>query len=281
MGLRSIGVASFVSILLVQISGYGQSTSALPKFEAGIIKVNKSGDTRAQGSRLHGGQLAWQNLTLKAIMGQAFISQFVGGPSWLDDEFIGAPNWIGSDRFDLRATSPQDTSVENVRLMLQGLLFDRFKLAIHRETKLRRVMVLTVDKQGNLRPSTGSSSGEKGCVQRPDPDSQIHYVCTGMTMGDLAETLPRIAPLFFNGPCVDMTGLTGTFDLKLDWLGRVFADPPAPGAAPDPGVKYADRADGSATLFNSLEKLGLKLQERRQPYPTIVIDHLERTPSEN
>lgn len=230
---------------------------------------------------MHGGQLAWQNLTLKAIMGQAFISQFVGGPSWLDDEFVGAPGWIGPDRFDLRATSPQDTSVENVRLMLQDLLFDRFKLAIHREMRLRRVMVLTADRKVNLHASGAPSSAEKGCVQNPNPDSQIHYVCTRMTMSDLAETLPRIAPLFFTGPCVNMTGLAGTFDFNLDWLGRVFADAPAPGTSADPGVKYADRADGSATLFKSLEKLGLKLQEQRQPYPTIVIDRLERIPADN
>ena len=258
----------------------GQTTGARPKFEAAVVKVNKSGDTRAQGSRLHGGQLSWHNLTLRSIMGLAFVDQYIGGPGYLDDEFVGTPDWFSSDRFDLIATSPSDTSVENIRLMLQDLLFERFKLVIHREPRRRRVWALTAGKQVNLSPAGGAAAGQKGCVPGPDVDTLIHKICTTMTMPDLAQTLPQIAPLFFtSGPVLDMTDLKGTYDFKLDWVGRVFSQQPAPGAAIDPAT-FVDRGNGP-TLFDSIEKLGLKLEERQQPHPTIVIDHLERIPSEN
>jgi uncharacterized protein (TIGR03435 family) len=94
-------------------------------------------------------------------------------------------------------------------------------------------------------------------------------------MADLADWLPtRIAPSFIDRPVVDLTGLKGPYDIQLDWVPR-----PLVGNAADPAS--ADVAAG-ATVFDALDKqLGLKLEERKLPMPVIVIDHIERVPTEN
>jgi uncharacterized protein (TIGR03435 family) len=95
-------------------------------------------------------------------------------------------------------------------------------------------------------------------------------MCQHMTMDDLADTLPGLAPGYVRDtPVVDQTGLKGSYEFKLDWTpaGRLNASP-----------------DGTAgiSLFDALEaQLGLKLENRKIPLPTVVIDHIDRVPSEN
>jgi uncharacterized protein (TIGR03435 family) len=85
-----------------------------------------------------------------------------------------------------------------------------------------------------------------------------------MTMPDLVKELPDLAPDYMDKTVVDQTGLTGTYDFMLDWVSRRDLD-----------------AVGGVAMFGAVEKLGLKLEERKQPMPTIVIDHVDRTPAEN
>jgi uncharacterized protein (TIGR03435 family) len=75
----------------------------------------------------------------------------------------------------------------------------------------------------------------------------------------LADGLPDLAPGYINKPVVDQTGLTGAYDFHLDW------------AAP----KFIDET-GGLTMFGAIEKLGLKLGNKKLSLPTVVIDHLER-----
>jgi len=91
----------------------------------------------------------------------------------------------------------------------------------------------------------------------------------------LADWLPtRIAPSFIDRPVVDLTGLKGPYDIKLDWVPRPLVGNAADGAT-------AEAAAGS-TVFDALDRqLGLKLEERKLPLPVIVIDHVERVPTEN
>jgi uncharacterized protein (TIGR03435 family) len=80
-----------------------------------------------------------------------------------------------------------------------------------------------------------------------------------MTMADLAERLPGLAPLYFDLPVVDSTDLTGTYDFKLDWVGLGNVD------------------QGGLTMFDAVDKqLGLKLEKKRLPMSIVVIDHVER-----
>jgi uncharacterized protein (TIGR03435 family) len=255
-------VATVSVLVLMSSAGFSQSPAAPPAFEAAVVRVNHSGETRAQGSRVRGGQLTWTNLTLKTILSLTYTEDFTGGPNWLE-----------SDRFDIVAKSPADTPVETVRLMLQTLLVQRFKLVTHREEKNTVVYALVVGKKGP-HLQTAAASGPPVCNPGEGIDGLFHRTCTNMTMKALAETLPGLARGYFSPDSnllrpravMDSTGLTGSYDFRLDWI-------------PQP-VDRADLAAGP-TIFDAVDKLGLKLEERKQPMPIIAIDHVDRVPEEN
>jgi uncharacterized protein (TIGR03435 family) len=195
--------------------GWTQSGAGTPAFEAAVVKVNSSGDIRAQGTALRGGQLTWRNLTMKTILNFAFANYAFAGGIVRFDQFEGGPDWLGSSRFDITAKSPNDTPPQTVQIMLQNLLIDQLKLQFHRESRVKPVYALTVGKQLRLQESSGP--GAAGCATVDGAQDQNHKDCKQMTMAALADALPQLAPLYFDRPIVDVTGLKGIYDFKLDW----------------------------------------------------------------
>ena len=245
--------------MLMSTAAFAQS------FDAAVVKVNKSGETRGQGSRVRGGQLTWINLTLATILSLSYSHDPAGGPANPNEAPVGGPGWLESDRFDLVAKSPGDTPVETVRVMLRKLLAEQFKLAVHPEERTTEVYALVVGKQGaKLQGSSGS--GASSCAPGEGIQGLFHRTCANMSMAALAEALPWLARGYIDRQVVDQTGLKGSYDFKLEWT-------------PRPSDK-SDVAAG-ATMFDAIEKLGLKLEGSKQPVPILVIDHLERVPTEN
>ena len=245
--------------VLIPCAGFGQSPSLRPEFEVADVKVNHSGQPGVQGGFLPGGQLSVRNIPMKELIVQAYKA---GGVS-------GGPNWLDSERFDIVAKAPPNTAEDALRLMLQTLLAERFKLAIHREQKSTAVFALVAAKRG-FKLQTAAGSGRPKCSPGQGAEGLNHTVCTNFTMADLAAALPtRIAPSFIDRPVVDLTGLKRTYDIQLDWVPR------------SPTGNTADGAAGP-TVFDALNKqLGLKLEERKLSMPVIVVEHIERVPSEN
>ena len=257
--------------LLLVLSGWGfaQPGEPRPSFDVAELKINKSGQQRMQVNFLPSGQIVARNIPLKLLIAQAYKvrNEYVqGGPSWIEDE-----------RYDLIAKAAPGTSTDAMREMAQIVLADRLHLAIHREEKEMPVYALVPAKQGaKLQPSAGS--GEPKCSPNSITDGQAHRICTNFTMQNLAETLPSLAPFYFDRPVVNLTGITGTYDIKLDWTVRPPSAPPGP-PSDNPGV--ASEVAAGATIFDSVEKqLGLKLEGRKHPMTVIVIDRVERTPTE-
>jgi len=186
-----------------------------------------------------------------------------------EEYLTGGPRWIDSDRFDLIGKAPPNSSVDAERLMIQGVLARRFHLQVHSEDKAMPIYALVVSKKGQkLRPAVASGDPD-GC--RPhdmtnSPTDGVHYSCHNLTMTRLAEWLPRRAAGYVDLPVVDLTEITGSYDFQLDW---------------SPRMPEGDPPDG-VTVFGALEEqLGLKLDRRKHPMPTIVIDHVDRSPTEN
>ena len=174
-----------------------------------------------------------------------------------DYQIAGAPAWENSEYFDVSAKAPADKAKLNfgeAMPMLQALLEDRFKLAINREKKTVEGYALVVAK-----------SGPK--LQRNTDDQMAGGYGPGRLMGRHI-SLPEIATHLsqsLNLPVVDSTSIEGYYDVDLRWR-------PDDLAAPN---------DERPTIFAALQELGLKLQSQRLPAEIIVIDHLERTPTEN
>jgi uncharacterized protein (TIGR03435 family) len=172
------------------------------------------------------------------------------------------------------ARAPAGTSTDTVRLMLQRLLADRFHLVVHREEKVVKVYAMVAAKSGFKLKQAGG--GEPVCAPSIGNDNVYHRDCRNMSMQRLAEQLPNFAPRFFEGrPVVDATGLTGMWDFRLDWT-------PLSGGLAGLGAGPDQEFDTGTTIFATMEKnLGIKLERREQSMPVIVIDRVDRVPTEN
>jgi uncharacterized protein (TIGR03435 family) len=222
-----------------------------PRFEVASIRPSGDATRDTSGSKSGHGRLTMNNVTLKrCIMGAYGIgpNQIVGGPEWLD-----------SLRYSIEAKA--DTAAGDTELMgmLRTLLVDRFKLALHRETRPLQVFVLEVAKNGpKLEVSKDAESrtnNQRGSIE-----------ARKTTMNRFAEILSRQMDI----PVVDRTGLEGVFNLKLEW---------------DPESGKPSRADAASenrpSIFTAIqEQLGLRLRAQKAPVEVLVIDHAE-APTEN
>ncbi len=228
------------------------------------MKVNKSGEVRMAVDFLPGGRLSMRNVPMKVMIQMAYHVR--------PEAVTGGPDWLGSDRFDIVAKALQTTSPDELRRMLQTLLAERFKLAVHTEQKIMPAYALVLGKTGpKLQPSETALLTEQRCGPGEGAAGQKHVACQHITMAVLADTMQEIAPRDIDMPVVDQTGLPGAYNFKLDWTPAVRA---AARAFPD--------APEGRTLFEAVEaQLGLKLENSKLPLPVIVIDRVDRTPTEN
>jgi uncharacterized protein (TIGR03435 family) len=175
-------------------------------------------------------------------------------------------NWYDIDA--KVAGSPGD---DEIRLMFQTLLEERFKLKVHRETKDLEVYALTQTKKGPKLKDWTEGAPPQRVIGRVVADGMVanfssrddphHLVGRKVTIARLASYLTRMLQI----PVMDETRLAGDFDFELTW----DSDAP-PLAPPDPGLV-------AAVLQ---EQLGLKLEKRKRPVGILVVDHVEK-PSEN
>jgi uncharacterized protein (TIGR03435 family) len=218
------------------------------------------------------------------------------------------PNWAGTDYFAILAKAPiSKPTKDQMRLMVQSLLAERFKLALHFELQEVPVFALTLVDPGKLGPQIRPHSEGPPCPTKQDeaevvalesdpnvwPPSCGAVILAG-TPGNLG--LPQAKKtsahtLLFAGrnvglglfmsnrmgrPIVNQTGLMGNFDFRLEYL-------PEPGsvwAKLDPNTQAGDPRNGPTYLEAVKEQLGMKLEATKASFPVLVIDHVER-PSEN
>jgi uncharacterized protein (TIGR03435 family) len=241
----------------------------------------------------------------------------------------GGPKWLDSEQFDIVAKVPEGATKEQVKVMLQNLLAERFKLTLHRETKELPMYALVVGAKGpKLKDSTVTDTppaldsqpkasgappplrdmkiGPDGCPEMPPmaagragnfmmmTPNGVCLISNGQTMDGLATQLSNR----FDRPVVDLTGLKGKYDLRLRYDpssmpggrggasmmgGMMIKDGPGLGpAGGDPGSRSAPDRDPPPSIFNALqEQLGLKLEAKKGPVDLLVIDHVQRMPTEN
>ncbi len=263
---RHIALATFGAILLLTDTGFCQAARAPLAFEQVDIRASSPGDQVETVGILPDGHIRLRNATLRTIIAAAYDvdeSRVTGGPAWLD-----------SDRFDITAKTAPTTSKEVRLLMLQGLLAERFKLAVQHEKTTDMVYSLAVGPNGP-KLQTAAAPGPQGCSTKIE-QKQIHRSCTSYTMADLAEMLPQIAPAYLDLPVIDETGLKGSYDIEIDWMGRGQYD--AAQAAQAAGAPAEPQA---VSIFDAVAKLGLALNKRADPKDVVVIASAERASIKN
>jgi uncharacterized protein (TIGR03435 family) len=242
------------------------------EFEVASVRVSKLTQNGAERV-LRSGMVDLQGLTLKELITAAYD---------IDDErLVGVPKWMETDRFDVAAKTQPGVPFDALIVMLQKLLEERFKLAVHREDQPVSVFALTPGKRGaKLKESSGRDRSE---CKLSVGDAGRTYTCTNTTMAQFVTRVRQVAGGYLGAhPVVDLTGLTGPYDFALTWapVGR-FNARGGGDAAPSAGATAADPT-GDLTVFEAVDKyLGLKLAEQKHPMSVVVIDHVDRTPSEN
>jgi len=168
---------------------------------------------------------------------------------------------LGGDYFQIQATLPAGAAREQVPEMLQAMLAERFKLAYHRETREYQVNVLSVGKNGMKLPRLPDGT-RAASTSTPLPGGG-----TRMTQTSNVVSLFPVMNSFGGLQMVDETGLDGIYT----WVREL---PPLA-----PGMSFQDAVqDGFQAM---IEAAGLKLETRKVPKETIVVDHLEKNPTEN
>jgi uncharacterized protein (TIGR03435 family) len=269
-------------IVFACIAAHGQTA---PVFEAASIKpATPLGPHGMRFVQTGGpgtsdpGRFTCQNCTLYQVVLTAYATQpfKFSGPDWLQDR-----------RFDISAKVPDGATKEAFREMLQNLLSERFKLAVHREQRAAAVYELTLAKSGHKlkEPESGEPppklSPQSDILQK---DAEGYPILPpGMVMA-ISDAHARIRSI--NQPMVwlvgmlenqlgsgvtDATGLKGKYDFVLSW---VFDQP---------GVSATTASDPSGpTLPDALQsQLGLKLERKKGTIEMLVVDHIEKAPTEN
>ncbi len=302
-----------------------------PTFEVASVKPTaldmaklmagmRNGEMPRIGPRVDGARAEYIFLALKDLISLAYK---------VKPYQITGPDWMARQRFDIIAKLPDGASKDDVPMMLQALLEDRFKLALHRESKEGPELALVVGKGGpkmkesaeapkpidanaplapgerqidgpdgpmrmTIDTKNGSSTmnmGAKGTVSSSmDPATRSMKIeASQVTMGGFADMLSSLA----GGQQVkDMTGLTGNYQVAIsfsmaDLMNMARAQgvavpnlPAEAGAAALPSDAASDPGN-SSSLVQAVESMGLKLESRKAVVEQLVIDHVEKTPTEN
>ncbi len=233
------------------------------------------------------GQITWTFANLKGILLTAYdLKNYqVSGPSWLDTE-----------RYDVIAKVPPGATKEQVRVMWQNLLAERFGLALHHESKEFQVDDLMVGKDGHKLkeapedPDTALLVGppkrdKNGGLDRPGavlsifpgPDSHVHADVKAQPISWLTNNLGSV----LGRPVIDKTGLTGKYDFTLDY--KILLPPGAfPGQAPAPAGTRDNASDPGPDLAAAVQQqLGLRLVGGKAKIDVVVIDKVEKVPAAN
>jgi uncharacterized protein (TIGR03435 family) len=255
--IRVIACASL--LMFMRSTGIAQSPVAPQEFDVASVKpVRRTVVAHAVSLSINHGTVTFDAAALRQIIGLSYGVQRV--------RVKGGPNWMDTELYDIVAkTESPDASKEQVMVMMQALLADRFKLVVHRETKELPVYSLVVGKGGSKLKEASDS-------EKPGSTIAIgRFVFQKMSLVILVNTLANL----LGEPVLDKTGLTGLYDYGLDLtLDKNQLQGPRD-SGPSPPV------DLGPVIFEALQdQLGLKLEAKRGPAEVLIVDRAEHA-SEN
>jgi uncharacterized protein (TIGR03435 family) len=205
----------------------------------------------------------------RLILRQATMTNLIGFAYTANSpNVIGGPAWMDLDRFDVIAKTPNTTSFDTARLMVRTLLADRFHLVVKQGDAMMPAYILTAPKPklkaaaDPTAPAYCQYKPQSNAPETPNPD--IAFTCHNVTMKYLAGALRDLAQPYVRSPGVDQTGLTGAYDFDIHWTYQ-------PPKGDETGT----------TLFDALDKLGLKLAPGSAPLPVYTVESVSETPTPN
>jgi uncharacterized protein (TIGR03435 family) len=274
-------------IAIIVIAALGSAAAQTPdaslQFEVASIKASPPPDPRGFRMSFRGGPgtddpglLTCENWGLSDLITLAYEIQ---------NYQLSGPEWMGTTRFMVSAKIPPGTTREQFHVMLQNLLAERFKLTLHREKKELPAYTLVVAKNGPkfkesvpspapedpdlLAAKTGPPKrGEDGYPILPAGRESTMAMMNGYASQRFSDaTLEYLATHLgfqLHAPVIDATGLKAKYDFTLHWVSDRMPD------------------DAGPNLLRAVqEQLGLRLESKKTLIDVLVVDHLEKAPTEN
>lgn len=242
-------IAVLVSVLAGATAGWGQTFAAASILaSAQDVQFEHDGDIKTTP-----GNVVMRDVLLTSCMEWAWGIQ---------ESQISGPEWIHNERYDIVARADHPVAVDQLKLMMQALLKERFGLAFHHEQKELRAYEMTVAKGGSKMKE--AAPDEKMSRQ----NTAISTIAKAITMRQFADFISQ--PLRM--PVVDHTGLRERYDFVLDFTPYLPAGEK---------VMTPDYDNTNGIILSAIEgELGLKLESRKLSVETYAIDHVEK-PSAN
>jgi uncharacterized protein (TIGR03435 family) len=232
-------------VVIVASVAAGQS----PRFEAVSIEPTEDASFRLLGGpgTKTPGLFTGAGATLGMLVAKAFD---------LPDYRLSGPDSIKFTRFNIRAKVPEGITRDQFRLMLQALLAERFKMTFHYQKKEMQGYDLVVAENGpKIKESTEIPPPED--LDNPPPSGPGPFKMDNGSPVSMAQLVAYMNAMF---PVGDATGLKGHYAISLNWTIK----PEGP------------------SLFDAVQRqLGLKFEPRKIMVDVLVIDHIEKTPTEN
>ena len=250
-----------VAIASLIVAGSVGLAAQKPRFEIVLLKRNVLHETPARAPYIVGGRLQMTNVTLNDLM----LPAYWAGTQLAPSQIVGGPDWVSTESYDLTATVGAEFAGKRAgqmlptgRLMLQSLLEDRFKLAVHWEKR---------DVPGYALVMSRSDGTPGPLLQRPPPECQrpsdactLHVAPGRLSMGSLPldALVNYLSRDVVRAVIDDRTGLYGRFALTLEW---------------SPDLSSSNKL----SIFTALqEQLGLRLEPTKEHVDVVVIDHVEK-----
>jgi uncharacterized protein (TIGR03435 family) len=279
-------VITVAGLLAVAAFGlFGQAADP-PRFAVASIKRDPSREQLSMAVPMGvgyrpGGRLVATNAPLTMLIERAYSVQGF--------QVVGGPAWIHTDGYDIEAKPETNTDRNRMWLMLQSLLADRFKLAMHRDTRNLPVYDLEAARNGPKLPAARPGACSEVLTSPPQPGQQpapcgpgLLRSGTGLTMEGISVSMPALAKMLstlLGREVIDKTGFSGRFALHLEFaMDDTLAGLPNP-VGPDASGQAADLGARPTIRAALQEQLGLKLQAATGPVDVLVIDHVERPAS--
>jgi uncharacterized protein (TIGR03435 family) len=291
--IHSVSLLVFTSVTV-----FCQAPAAHPEFDVASVRpaapINASGQEKVNlGVHMDGSHVRIASFSLRDLVVRAYgvkAAQVTG------------PDWIASERYDVNATLPAGSTADDIPVMLQALLADRFKLKVHRDKKEFPVYALILGKtplklvEDALDPDTGESKGAVNTMASGSAagvsvnlgrgsyytfaDNQ--FEAKKMSVDRLCLQLER----YVDRPIINMTDLKGTYDVTLkltpeDYQAMLIRIAVNSGVVLPPQVLQYMEGNSIGSLFEAIQQAGLKLDARKAPLDLIVVDQAQKTPTEN
>ena len=250
------------TLLLTAAAGMAVWCQSRPSFEVASIKpAPKPTAALLLSGKVHVGT---KIDPARVDIGSAPLNSLIADACRVKLFQVSGPEWLSDATFDIQATLPAGSLTEQVPEMLLSLLEDRFKLVFHRETKEFSVYTLVVGKDGpKLTPVPPGYDPARTDHRRPFTlEAYIWFLYLAVDRPVLDETRLPGEYVFDMAPVMK--------DVTRNLLSRLNTGSDGAGAEP---------AGGGA--FRAVEALGLKLEPHKRALPVIVVDKIEKLPTEN